>query len=134
MPSILMSSMLNLYPKKYKPDLVFMDLFLRRMPETIHDHLLALDIQDADALAKKADALFQRKQSSSVNLLSDDPLPLFTQFDHPSQAKEEMFFLPARSSSTFLYLKDFLSSRNFLVDSGASFSLCISSSGIFFQL
>ena len=59
MPSILMSSMLNLYPEKYKPDFVFMCLFLRQMPQTICDCLLALDIQNPNALAKKADALFQ---------------------------------------------------------------------------
>ena len=34
-----------------------------------------------------------------------------------------MFFLPAGSSSSLLYLKDTLSSRNFLVDSGASVSV-----------
>ena len=70
-----MSSMLNLYPKKYKLDFVFIILFLCQMPQTIHDHLLALDIQDPDALAKKADALFQSHQSFPVNnLLSHGPL------------------------------------------------------------
>ena len=46
------------------------------MPQNIHDHLLALDIQDPDALAKKADALFQSNQSSALvnNLLSANPL------------------------------------------------------------
>ena len=58
-PSVLMSSMLNLYPKKVKPDFVFIGLFSRRFPQSIRDHLLALDIEDPDALAKKADQLFQ---------------------------------------------------------------------------
>ena len=69
-PSILM----NLYSKKYKLDFVFIGLFLRRMPQTIWHHLLSLDIQNPDALAKKADALFHSQQSSSVHLLSDDPI------------------------------------------------------------
>ena len=55
-PSVLMSSMLNLYPKKFKPDFVFIGLFLRRLPQSIRDHLLALDLdENPDALAKKAD-------------------------------------------------------------------------------
>ena len=33
-PSILMSSMLNLYPKKFKLDLVFIGLFLRCLPQS----------------------------------------------------------------------------------------------------
>ena len=43
------------------------------MPQTIRDFLLAQDIQDPDALAKKADALFQSQQSASVHFLSDNP-------------------------------------------------------------
>ena len=54
-----MNSILNLFPKKYKPDYVFLSLFLHQMPQTLRDHLLAQDIQDSDALAKNADALFQ---------------------------------------------------------------------------
>ena len=49
------------------------------MPQTVWDHLLALDIQDPDALAKKANALFQSQQSSSGHLLSDNPTaPVYT--------------------------------------------------------
>ena len=55
-PSVIMSSMLNLYLKKFKPDFVFICLFLRRLPQIIRDHLLALDLdEDPDKLAKKAD-------------------------------------------------------------------------------
>ena len=43
------------------------------MPQTVRDHLQALDIQDPNTLANKADALFQSQQSSSVHLLSVDP-------------------------------------------------------------
>ena len=57
---VLMSSMLNLYPKKYKPDFVFIGLFLRLLPQSIQDHLQALDLdENPDALARKADLLFQ---------------------------------------------------------------------------
>ena len=34
-PSVLMSSMLNLYPKKFKPDFIFSGIFLRRLPQSI---------------------------------------------------------------------------------------------------
>ena len=71
-PSILMSSMLNLYPKKYKPDLIFIGLFLCQLPQTVRNHLLALDIEDPYELAKKADALFQSHQASSLNFLTDN--------------------------------------------------------------
>ena len=69
-PSVLMSSMLNLYPKKFKLDFVFISLFLRRLPQSIRDHLLALDLdKDPDRFAKKADQLFQSHQASSLNLI-----------------------------------------------------------------
>ena len=59
-PSVLRSSMLNLYPKKFNPGFVFIGLFLRRLPQSIWDHLLALDLdENPDALARKADQLFQ---------------------------------------------------------------------------
>ena len=75
-PSVFMSSMLNLYPMKFKPDFVFIGLFLRRLPQSIHDHLLALDLdEDPDRLAKKADQLFQSHQASYLNLISGEPIP-----------------------------------------------------------
>ena len=52
-----MNSMLNLFPKKYQPNFAFQGLFLCLIPQTVFDHLLALAIQDPDALAKKADAI-----------------------------------------------------------------------------
>ena len=156
------------------------------MPWTVRDPLLALDIQDPDDLAKKADALFQSHQSSSVHFLSDDPIALVYAIrppkprpavtvthlhlsptppdvpalqlpltatrglclpspthagstvitetkprsaSNPAPGREtnwmagRTFFLPARTSSYFLYLKDSLSNRNFLVDSWASVSV-----------
>ena len=44
------------------------------MPLDVCAHLLELDISAYDALAEKADALFQSHQSSSLNSLSDDIL------------------------------------------------------------
>ena len=71
MPSVLMSSMLNLYPKKLKLEFVFIGLFFSRLPQFILDHLLALDLdENTDALAKKADQLFQSHQASSLNPLT----------------------------------------------------------------
>ena len=69
---ILMSLMLNLYPKGFKPDLVLCSLFLRQMPLNIQAHLLDLVISNTDALARKADALFQSHQSFAVISLSVD--------------------------------------------------------------
>ena len=73
-PSVFISSMLNLYPKKFKPDFLFIGLFLCQLPQSIWDHLLALV---PDALAKKADQLFQSHQSSSLTFL---PVTLQSQF------------------------------------------------------
>ena len=73
-PSILMSSMLNLYPMKFKPDFVFVGLFLRCLPQSIGDHLLALH-KNPDAIARKANKLFQNHQASSLNPLTGDPTP-----------------------------------------------------------
>ena len=69
---ILMSLMLNLYPKGFKPDLVLCSLFLRQMPLNIQAHLLDLVISNTDALARKADALLQSHQFSAVNSLFED--------------------------------------------------------------
>ena len=38
-------------------------LFLHRMPPNVQAHLLDLNINDTDALAKKADSLFQSHNS-----------------------------------------------------------------------
>ena len=93
-PSVLMSSMLSLYPKKFKPDFVFIGLFLSRLPQSILDHLLALDLdQDPDRLAKKADQLFQSHQAPSLNLLSGEPTPPVFAF-HPTKPR------PRRNSNS----------------------------------
>ena len=34
-PSVFISSMLNLYPKKFKPDFLFIGLFLCQLPQSI---------------------------------------------------------------------------------------------------
>ena len=71
-----MSSMLNFYPKKFKPDLFFIGLLIHCLPQSIPDHLLALDLdENPDVLARKADQLFQSYQASSLNLLTGDPTP-----------------------------------------------------------
>ena len=60
-PSILMSSMLNLYSKGVKPDFVFRGhLFF------FPAHLLDLNINDNNALAKQADTLCQSQKSSII--------------------------------------------------------------------
>ena len=55
--------MLILYPNGVKLDFVFPSLFLHRMPLDVWAHLLDLNINDTDALAKKADSLFQSHNS-----------------------------------------------------------------------
>ena len=64
--------MLNLYPKGVKPDFVLCNLFLCRMPLDVRVHLLDLNINDNNALAKKAGSLFQSHQFSTENSLSDN--------------------------------------------------------------
>ena len=67
--------MLNLYPKKFKSDFVFIGLFFLWLPQFIRDHLLPLDMEDPKVLAKKAEQLFQSHlpESFSLNLLTGDP-------------------------------------------------------------
>ena len=78
MPSVLMSSILNLYPKKFNPDFIFIGLFLLRIPQSIQDHLLALDLdENPDVLARKAHQLFQSHPASSLTFL---PAILHLQF------------------------------------------------------
>ena len=79
--------------------MVFIGLFLHRMPQTVWDHLLVLDIQDLNALAKKADALFQSQQSSSVHLLFDDPTsPIYA--IPPSKPRTRCYSNSSTSQST----------------------------------
>ena len=70
-PLHLMNRMLALLPDDYKPDFILRGLFLRRLPFNIRSHLLREKVSDPQALALKADELYQSRVSpSSVNLLS----------------------------------------------------------------
>ena len=71
--SHLMNRMLALLPDDYKPDIILRGFILRRLPIDVLSHLLREKVSDPQALALKADKLYQSRVSpSSVNLLSDD--------------------------------------------------------------
>ena len=65
-----MNRMLALLLDNYKPDFILRGLFLCRFPIKVCLHLLQEKISDPQALALKADELFQSRISSSVNLLA----------------------------------------------------------------
>ena len=67
-----MNRMLAILPDDYKPDFILRGLFLQRLPIDVHSHLLPEKVTDPQALALKADKLYQSRISSSwVNLLSE---------------------------------------------------------------
>ena len=100
-PSILMSSMLILYPKKFNPDFVFMGLFLCRLPQSIQEHLLALDLdKNPDVLVRNADQLFQSHQASSLNLLTSNPTPPVYTLNPPKPRPRQNSNLPTSYSTT----------------------------------
>ena len=68
-----MNRMLALLPDDYKPDFILRGLFLRRLPIDVRSHLLRKKVSDPQALALKADELYQSRVSpSAVNLLAND--------------------------------------------------------------
>ena len=68
-----MNMMLALLSDDRKPDFILWGLFLRRLPIDVWLHLLREKVSDPQALALKAEELYQSRVSpSSVNLLSDD--------------------------------------------------------------
>ena len=91
--SILMSLMLNLYPKGVKPDFVFSGLFLCQMPSNVLAHQLGLEINDTNALAKKSDSLFQSHQYSAINSFSDNLHTTIHAIHPPSESLPYQYLL-----------------------------------------
>ena len=71
-PSRLMSDMLALLPPGTAPDIIFLALFLRRLPTSIRDHLAAADCDTAEEMATLADMLWDARSSSSVSLVEEE--------------------------------------------------------------
>jgi hypothetical protein len=65
-PSRMMSEMLALLPSGTAPDLLFLCLFLRRLPASMRDHLAAADHKTTAAMAAHADLLWDSRAGQSV--------------------------------------------------------------------
>ena len=70
-PSHLMNRMLALRPDDYKPDFILRGLFLRHLPIDVRSHLPHEKVSDPQALALKADELYQSQVSSFYKVLED---------------------------------------------------------------
>jgi hypothetical protein len=70
-PSRMMAEMLALLPAGTAPDLLFLCLFLRRLPASMRDHLAAADHKTATAMASHADLLWDARAGQSVSSVSD---------------------------------------------------------------
>jgi hypothetical protein len=70
-PSVMMAEMLSLMYETTAPDSLFLALFLRRLPNSIRDHLAAADHKTAAEMAAHADILWDARKSTSVSSLSD---------------------------------------------------------------
>jgi hypothetical protein len=70
-PSAMMAEMLSLRYETTTPDSLFLALFLRRLPDSIRDHLAAADHKTAAEMAAHADILWDARKSSSVSAVSD---------------------------------------------------------------
>jgi hypothetical protein len=69
-PSRMMSEMLALLPSGTAPDLLFLCLFLRRLPASMRDHLAAADHKTTAAMAAHADLLWDSR-AGQVASISD---------------------------------------------------------------
>jgi hypothetical protein len=70
-PSVMMAEMLSLRYETTAPDSLFLALFLRRLPDSIREHLAAADHKTAAEMAAHADILWDARKSTSVSSLSD---------------------------------------------------------------
>jgi hypothetical protein len=66
-PSVLIDTMLASLPDDYRPDRLFLALFLCHLPPDIRDQLVAQDLQEPVAMAAVADRIYDaRPQGSAV--------------------------------------------------------------------
>jgi hypothetical protein len=70
-PSRMMSEMLALLPTGTAPDLLFLCLFLRRLPASMRDHLAAADHKTTAAMAAHADLLWDSRAGQSVASIAE---------------------------------------------------------------
>jgi hypothetical protein len=70
-PSAIMAEMLALRFETTPPDSLFLALFLRRLPASIHDHLAAANHERATAMSTHADVLWDSRNSASVSVVSE---------------------------------------------------------------
>ena len=66
-PSTLMAEMLALLPGGARPDILFLSMFLRRLPPSMREHLAASDVETAEEMADLADKLWDARNSQSVS-------------------------------------------------------------------
>jgi len=71
-PSSLMAEMLALLPAGARPDILFLALFLRRLPPSMRDHLATANTDTAEELAELADKLWDARSSQPVAALAAD--------------------------------------------------------------
>jgi hypothetical protein len=70
-PSAMMAEMLALRFKTSPPDSLFLALFLRRLPDSIRDHLAAANHETAAAMSTHADILWDARNSATVSAVSE---------------------------------------------------------------
>ncbi len=70
-PSRMMSEMLALLPTGTAPDLLFLCLFLHRLPASMCDHLAAADHKTMAAMAAHADLLWDSRAGQSVASITE---------------------------------------------------------------
>jgi hypothetical protein len=70
-PSRMMSEMLALLPSGSAPDLLFLYLFLRRLPASMRDHLATADHKTTAAMAARADLPWDSRAGQSVSSIAD---------------------------------------------------------------
>jgi len=71
-PSTMMAEMLALLPAGARPDILFLSMFLRRLPPSMREHLAANDEDTAEEMAGLADKLWDARNSQSVSAVEAD--------------------------------------------------------------
>jgi hypothetical protein len=70
-PSSMMAEMLSLRFETSAPDSLFLALFLRRLPDSIRDHLAAANHATATEMATHTDVLWDARNTASISAVSD---------------------------------------------------------------
>jgi hypothetical protein len=67
----MMAEMLSLRYETTTPDTLFLALFLRRLPNSIRDHLAAADHKTSTEMAAHADVLWDARKTCSVSVVTE---------------------------------------------------------------